>query len=213
MTLNHVLPKLAATFLIASLVTPALAESRLAAAQACTEEPLRLERLACFDDVFATPLARYEQADPVPSFRTTERWRRAFAQAGDNDASGVIYRDTGAAAGQLVTVSAIGVQPPRPVLTLQCHTNITELTLMLPKPLDRERVQVALGEELADWRVRDEGLVISAGRGLPSIRTVLEVVGEADVRIAGGAPEIDGLLFDLSGFRDAIRPLRETCGW
>lgn len=208
---NHALPKLAATFLIASLVSPTLADSRLTDAQACTAEPLRLERLACFDDVFATPLARYEPADTAPSFRTTERWRRAFAQAAD--ASGVTYRDTGAAAGQLVTIAAIGVQPPRPVMTLQCHTNITELALMLPQPLDQERVQVALGGKLADWRVRDGGLVISAGRGLPSIRTVLEVIDQTDVRIAGGAPEIDGLLFDLNGFRDAIRPLRDTCGW
>ena len=34
-----------------------VADPRLTAAGACTEEANRLERLACFDEVFATPLA------------------------------------------------------------------------------------------------------------------------------------------------------------
>ena len=213
MTLTFSKRLMSALFLFALAVPVAASDNRLAEADACTREPLRLERLACFDEVFSTPLAQYDSSSAAPSFQTTERWRRAFAQAGSEEASGAIYRDTGVAAGHLVTVSALGVQPPRPVLALQCHTNITELTLMLPEPLDQERVRVALGDELADWRVRDNGLVISAGRGLPSIRTVLDVLDQPDVRVSGGSADIDCLLFDLSGFREAIRPLRDTCGW
>jgi type VI secretion system protein VasI len=99
------------------------------------------------------------------------------------------------------------------VLALQCHNNITELTVMLPEPINRERVEVALGPERAYWRVRDEGLVISAGRGLPAIRIVQQIVGQPDVRIHAEAQELDGLLFDLSGYAEAIRPLRQACGW
>ncbi|MFO8140643.1 MAG: type VI secretion system-associated protein VasI [Marinobacter sp.] len=193
--------------------SPGLADLRLSEAETCTEEPNRLQRLACFDEVFATPLARYESSQRPPQVNQSERWRRVFAQAGAEDASGVIYRDTGAAAGHLVTITALGVQPPRPVLALQCHNNITELTVMLPKPLNRERVQVTLGPERADWRVRDEGLVVSAGRGLPAIRMVQGIVGQADARLDADAPELDGLLFDLSGYAQAIRPLRQACGW
>lgn len=189
------------------------ADTRLSDAQACTEEPNRLARLACFDDVFDTPLARYESGSTGPAIHQPERWRQAFAQAGQNDASGPIYRNTGSAAGHLVTVAALGAQPPRPVLTLQCHNNITELTVMLPKPISRERVDVALALAPSQWRVRDEGLVVSAGRGLPAIRSALEIVHQPDVRIQAGAPELDGLLFDLTGYSDAIRPLRQACGW
>ncbi len=192
---------------------PGLADLRLNEAEACTEEPNRLDRLACFDEVFATPLARYESSQRQPQVNQTERWRRAFAQAGGEDASGVIYRNTGAAAGHLVTISALGVQPPRPVLALQCHNNITELTVMLPEPMDRERVDVTLGAERAHWRVRDEGLVVSAGRGLPAIRIVQGIVRQQDVRLNANAPELDGLLFDLTGYAEAIQPLRQACGW
>lgn len=196
---------------LASTVT--LADTRLVEAEACTAEANRLDRLACFDEVFATPLARYEEGRRVPEVNQSERWRRAFAQASGEDASGVTYRDTGAAAGHLVTVSALGVQPPRPVLALQCHNNITELTVMLPEPINRERVEVALGPERAYWRVRDDGLVVSAGRGLPAIRIVQQIVGQPDARIHAEAQELDGLLFDLSGYAEAIRPLRQACGW
>lgn len=211
MTLNylHRLP------LIALLMVSAgsWADTRLVEARACTEEPNRLERLACFDEVFGTPLAQYETGQHPGLVSQSERWRRVFAQAGGDDTGGVVYRDTGAAAGHLVTVTALGVKPPRPVLSLQCHNNITELAIMLPEPLDRERVEVTLGPQRAHWRVRDEGLVVSAGRGLPAISTMLDVVNQPDVRLHAGTRELDGLLFDLNGFAEAIQPLRQACGW
>ncbi|MBE0487148.1 type VI secretion system-associated protein VasI [Marinobacter sp.] len=192
---------------------PGFADPRLSEAEDCIKEPNRLERLACFDEVFATPLARYESSQRPAQLNQTERWRRAFAQASGEDASAAIYRDTGTAAGHLVTISALGVQPPRPVLALQCHNNITELTVMLPEPMDRERVEVTLGPERAHWRVRDEGLVVSAGRGLPAIRIVQGIVRQQDVRLNANVPELDDLLFDLTGYAEAIQPLRQACGW
>ena len=84
---------------------------------------------------------------------------------------------------------------------------------MLPEPINRERVNVALSAERAWWRVRDEGLVVSAGRGLPAIRTVLAMVREPDTRVQADVAELDGLLFDLTGYAEAIKPLRQACGW
>lgn len=189
-------------------------------ARRCTEEIQRLERLACFDEVFGTPLAEPEAGTRsgagLPDINHSTRWREAYAQTEAAAVSvGVSYRDTGQAAGLLVTVPALGAQPPRPLLALQCHNNITELTLMLPDPLDAERVNLRLSETGSRnaWRVRDNGYVLSIGRGLPAIRAVRETGPEADIRVYSENSRIDGLLFDLTGFQDAIRPLRETCGW
>ncbi|WP_372964210.1 type VI secretion system-associated protein VasI [Marinobacter sp.] len=190
-----------------------LADLRLSRAETCSKEANRLARLACFDEVFGTPLARYEEGTKAVVIHQSERWRQAFAQSGHDDTGGVIYRNTGTVAGHLVTVTALGTQPPRPVLTLQCHNNITELMVMLPEPTGLERVDVTLGSERSQWRVRDEGLVVSAGRGLPAIRLVSGVASQPDARIHANAPELDGLLFDLSGYEDAIKPLRKACGW
>ncbi len=180
-------------------------------ARECTRETQRLERLACFDQVFDTPLA-VTSAGTVPQAHHTERWRQAFAQASGQQA--VVYRNTGAAAGHLVTVPALGTQPPRPLLVLQCHNNITELSVILPEALNAERVSIAFGAgRSADWRVRDNGFLVSGGRGLPAIRMVKSMASATDISLRASEPVLDGLMFDLSGFSQAIRPLRTACGW
>lgn len=185
----------------------------LAEAQACARETNRLARLACFDAVFGTPVPDHDVI-AEPDAERPERWRQAYAQAGSADQETAIrYRDTGRSAGHLVTVSALGVQPPRPLLTLQCHNNITELALMLPEPLAAERVRLDVAGELSDWRVRDHGVVVSAGRGLPAIRTAKRLLSRSDVRVQASEPALDGLLFDLDGLAAAVQPLRSHCGW
>lgn len=191
-------------------------------ARRCTVETQRLERLACFDEVFGTPLAEPETGTE-PSYglrklKQSGRWREAYAQAeAATVAGGVTYRNTGQVAGLLATVSALGTTLPRPLLVLQCHNNITELTLMLPESLEAERVNVGLGATETTgqnaWRVRDNGYVLSIGRGLPAIRAVKKIALETDIRVYSENSRIDGLLFDLTGFQNAIRPLRENCGW
>ncbi|WP_449285931.1 type VI secretion system-associated protein VasI [Marinobacter sp. PE14] len=195
--------------LVANACAGQLEDARL-----CTSEPQRLERLACFDEVFGTPLAASGEELTAPDARRSERWRQAYASLdSENAGAGVLYRNTGRAAGQLVTVPALGVQPPRPLLALQCHNNITELTLMLPEAMEEERVQLGFGRRQNAWRVRDNGFVLSGGRGLPAIRTVKAMIDGTEARIDSPNSRIDGLLFDLSGYRRAIEPLRETCGW
>lgn len=202
------------TALALLLLVPNAWADQLDDARSCTSEPQRLERLACFDEVFGTPLASSDEELHAPDARRSERWRQAYASLDtENGGAGVIYRDTGRAAGQLVTVPALGVQPPRPLLVLQCHNNITELTLMLPEAIDEERIAMGFGRGQTVWRVRDEGFVLSGGRGLPAIRTVKAMINSNEARIDAENSRIDGLLFDLSGYRQAIEPLRETCGW
>ncbi|WP_286801490.1 type VI secretion system-associated protein TagO, partial [Marinobacter sp. UBA2498] len=163
---------------------------------------------------FGTPVAAPGEELSTPDARRSERWRQAYASLdSENTGASVLYRNTGQAAGQLVTVPALGVQPPRPLLALQCHNNITELTLMLPKAMDEERIRIGFGRGQTVWRVRDNGFVLSGGRGLPAIRTVKAMITGTEARIDSPNSRIDGLLFDLSGYRRAIEPLRETCGW
>ncbi|WP_297792917.1 type VI secretion system-associated protein VasI [uncultured Marinobacter sp.] len=195
-----------------SLCAP-VAASQLDDARQCTRESQRLERLACFDAVFGTPFERGRAAS-APEASRPERWRLAFAQEqGRVPGEGPLYRNTGDSAGQLVTLGALGSQPPRPILMLQCHNNITELALMLPTALETERVSIGFGARRDMWRVRDNGFVVSGGRGLPAIRVAKGLMGRGDARISSSHGAVDGLMFDLEGFRDAIAPLRSECGW
>lgn len=185
---------------------------QLAAARDCTTESQRLERLACFDEVFGTPVE--VAIENISSGNQPERWRQAFAQEQRRKpGDGPLYRDTAELAGHLLTLSALGVKPPRPLLAVQCHNNITELTLMLPEAVAEERVTVDFGQGRQIWRVRDDGFVISGGRGLPAIRTVRNMAASSGVTVASSSSVVDGLMFDLTGFRDTLKPLREACGW
>lgn len=200
------------------VVAPARADdrARLDAARACTEEPQRLVRLACFDRVFDTPVS--VQRLSVPEAPRSARWRQAFAQEqGRTPEHGALYRDSGRVAGHLVTIAALGATPPRPLLVVQCHNNITELSLMLPRPSAEERIALTLaGDTFRDrqlWRVRDDGYVVSAGRGLPAIRTLKALERTGGFRIESDTAGIDGLVFDLNGLAGALGPVRQDCGW
>lgn len=200
----------AAMFVVA--MEPASANPQLKAAQTCTQESQRLARLACFDEVFGTPLS--DDVMPQQMAQQPERWRQAYAlELRRKPQDGVLYRDTGTLAGHLATVSALGVAPPRPLLAFQCHNNISELTVMLPQPAAEERLSVDTGQGRQIWRVRDEGFVISGGRGLPAIRSMKALLDQRDVTLASSQSRLDGLVFDLSGLQEALAPLREQCGW
>ncbi len=203
-----------AVVLTATVSAPVHAEisQQLADARDCTGETQRLARLACFDQVFGTPitLTLTEQMRG----QQPERWRQAFAQEQRRrPGDGPIYRNTGHISGHLLTLSALGSTPPRPLLAIQCHNNITELSMMLPKMVEDERLTMDFGQGEQLWRVRDDGYVVSGGRGLPAIRTILDMSGSSSVTVASSNSRIDGLMFDLTDFGNQLRPLREACGW
>lgn len=187
------------------------------AVEVCTQEPTRLVRLACFDSVFNTPVTLMQSPASQVDSRPTD-WRLAYArEAKRQPQDDVLYQNTGSAAGHLVTVAALGAIPPRPLMVVQCHNNITELVLMMPQPIDSERVRLSFesdsGPQQQVWRVRDEGLVVSGGRGLPAIATVKKLNGVGQFRLSSRQSELDGLVFDLAGLSASLRPLREACGW
>ncbi len=189
----------------------------LQAARACTAESQRLARLACFDELFGTPITPAAPTEAPVSTLPVD-WRLAYDMESDRQpGEGALYRHAGQQGGHLVTLAALGATPPRPLLTVQCHNNITELALMLPKPLASERVRLSFdsagGIQEQVWRVRDEGLVVSAGRGLPAIRTLKGILSGERLRFSASDSPLDGLIFDLAGLPAALAPLRKICGW
>jgi type VI secretion system protein VasI len=162
--------------------------------------------------VFGTPVTIAFAEDFIG--QQPERWRQAFAQEQRRQpGDGPIYRNTGQISGHLMTLSALGSTPPRPLLAIQCHNNITELSLMLPERVTDERLTLDFGQGEQTWRSRDEGYVVSGGRGLPAIRTILDMSGANDVTVASSNSRIDGLMFDLTDFGSTLEPLREACSW
>ena len=114
----------------------------------------RLERLACFDNVFATPLAKTISLIKQPiTERTAKRpdfWLLVIAQEQQRrnedvfvssvNLGSTIEQDSRAqqntGTNVVLTQVATGAIPPRPVLTISCIDNITRLQIMLHQPID-----------------------------------------------------------------------------
>lgn len=215
---NRTAAWLMAAGLLATSLPSVSADPQLLLEQArdCTGETRRLERLACFDRVFHTPLADAKRQ--IKETHRSESWRQAYRQEGERrPEQGPIYRSTGALAGHMITIPALGTRPPRPLLALQCHNNITELSVLLPEAVSSERLRLSFdGDYRGDsdlWRVRDDGFVVSAGRGLPSIRKARGLAALQDTELSADNSQLDGLVFDLAGLDQAMKPLRKSCGW
>lgn len=191
-------------------------DQTLAAARQCTKETARLERLACFDTVFETPVHAEADAKAAMPGRQPTEWLAAYAQETRRAPADGALRGHGDA-GEMVTLPALGAVPPRPLLTVRCDNNITHFALMLPRPTSSERIRLTLASggnrQSQMWRVRDDGFVISGGRGLPAIDTIKTLVNAPKLALVADESAVDGLMFDLAGLREALAPLREQCGW
>ncbi|MGP4845370.1 type VI secretion system-associated protein VasI [Marinobacter sp. 1Y8] len=213
---GHVSATLVLLNLMVSGLVQAAPATPVAAAMRCTQEPARLERLACFDAVFNTPLHKAESATQTMPGRQPVQWIAAYSQENRRAPQDGALQANGDA-GLMVTVAALGAVPPRPLLTVRCHNKITQLALMMPKPMSAERVRLTIAtgnrQQQQVWRVRDDGYVLSGGRGLPAIDTIRNVLGAERLTLSADQSAVDGLVFDLAGMKDALNPLREMCRW
>ncbi|MGP9767995.1 type VI secretion system-associated protein VasI [Halomonas sp. AOP13-D3-9] len=186
-------------------------QAMLENALACADEPSRLERLSCYDDVFKTATSSADERELPILWYAIERQERGR----DGDDLGVIVQHEGDDV--LMSVPALGTTPPRPIMVMACEKQITRFQLHLPEPIDNARVDLQLRTHSANvnqqWRVRDGGHVINGGRGLPAIETLRQLLGANDVSISSDVPSLDGLRFDITDLRQLIQPLREACRW
>ncbi len=201
----------------------------IASAQLCTEIiNSRLERLACFDAVFNTAISEQPVTSVVvlnvvskPKF-----WHRVVAQEANRQDSDVFignYTEAGSSveggsSNQLIlSQSALGTIPPRPILVISCLDNITRLQILLHKPIDEGVTPLNLvidGKSLPSrWFSESNGYLIRAGRGLPGIEDISAMFLKKSLVIRSKEPGIDNLSFDLSNLVDDIKPLRKACHW
>lgn len=181
-------------------------------AHECAEQASRLERLGCYDALFRVPEKAPVTRDPRPAL-----WHaiRDQESARDGDDFGFLVRE--ANGDVLMSAPARGTSPPRPLLVISCENAITRFQLHLPNASQAPRTHLRLitaGRELEqDWRIRDGGYVVSGGRGLPAIATLRQLLDASELVLGSDLAALDGLRFDLTGLREQLQPLRDTCRW
>lgn len=195
------------------LLMPALTR----ASQDCPRIVSNIERLACFD-----------QAAGTPGFTPQRQWsaqeleaptvRRVLIHETGRAPEDLMFRLRSEEGGLLISAPAIASVAPHPYLIISCVQNISRLQLVTAQPVDASRVQVQLrGERGATaptpWQVMENGQVLDAGRGLPGIEQIKQLIGAHRIHVESDNPAVDGLVFDAQGLDPLIDEARKTCRW
>ncbi|KLV47244.1 type VI secretion-associated protein [Aeromonas caviae] len=176
--------------------------------QACRQEPSPLVRLACYDAIGNGAASAAEGAAPKSA-----AWQAIWAQeqARTPASAPFLLQSDEARGSETLTRPALRGA----TLAIGCVDSITHIRLRLDSPWSGEKVQVELdGQPSAgsqSWFIRDQGLLLEYGRGLPAIEELKRWQGhrELQVRADNGAL----LRVDLSGLKEALAPLRQQCRW
>ncbi|AVD96228.1 type VI secretion system-associated protein TagO [Pseudomonas sp. SWI36] len=187
------------------------------ASQDCPRIVSNIERLACFD-----------QAAGTPGFTPHRQWsaqeleaptlRRVLIHETGRAPEDLMFRLRSEEGGLLISAPAIASVAPHPYLIISCVQNISRLQLVTAQPVDASRVQVRLrGERGATvptpWQVMENGQVLDAGRGLPGIEQIKQLIGAHRIHVESDNPAVDGLVFDAQGLDPLIDEARKTCRW
>ncbi|MGY3966634.1 type VI secretion system-associated protein VasI [Aeromonas enteropelogenes] len=194
--------------LLPLLLASGAAAPDMKAWQACRQEPSPLVRLACYDAIGSDQAPTNEKgAARSPAWQAI--WAQEQARTPQTPPF-LLVQDEGQGSVTLTRPALRGA-----TLAIGCVDSITHVRLRLDTPWVGERVQIELDGQPSrasqSWFVRDQGLLLEYGRGLPAIEELKRWLGarELQVRADNGAL----LRIDLSGLKEALVPLRQQCRW
>jgi type VI secretion-associated protein, VC_A0118 family len=176
--------------------------------QQCRDETAPLARLACYDS-----LGDKEVSTSEPAAIHSSTWQAIWAQEQrrTSDSSPFLLQQDVDRGSAILTRPALRGA----TLAIGCVDSITHIRLRLDSPWRGNQVQIALDgqfdERPQSWFIRDQGLLLEYGRGLPAIEELKRWLGhhELQVRSDHDVP----LRIDLGGLKEALSPLRQLCRW
>lgn len=178
----------------------------------CREEVSQLIRLSCYDKINV-------ENKQTPTFDISAMgniWRLAVEHEmkRENFTAGFIVtaNNTGIYP-VIMTIPAMGYQPPRPILMLSCIDNITRMQIALPKKQTAGNIQLITDKTQlnSEWFLREDGYLLEASRGIPGIDEIKQLLSSAKLTIKLANDE--QLIFNISGINEEIKPLRSACHW
>ncbi|MEX0425501.1 type VI secretion system-associated protein TagO [Providencia rettgeri] len=180
----------------------------------CRLESSQLIRLDCYDKI---ALSSTSEANTSPNIaQMGKTWRQAYEhemKRVENSAGFLVSVPENGDYPVIMTIPAIGFQPPRPVLMLSCIDNITRMQIILPNKQDAGSVMVSTDRTqfTAEWFLRENGYVLESSRGLPGIDEIKRLLNGEKLTLK--LTNNEKLTFNISGMSQEIKPLRAACHW
>lgn len=201
-----------------------LAPSQAHPSRDCPRIVSNLERLACFDEAAATParvIATTRWSAPEQEAPSVMRVMTNEAGRGPEDLTFRLGNLGGVADAEeelVISAPAIASVGERSYLAISCIQNISRLQLITNRPVEASRVNVRIkgqGWSTSEtaWQVRENGQVLDAGRGIPAIEQIKQMIGAQRIEVVSGHRAVDGLAFDAEGLDALISQVRRSCRW
>ncbi|MDD1793391.1 type VI secretion system-associated protein TagO [Enterovibrio makurazakiensis] len=194
----------------------------LVQAKVCADIFGRLERLACFDNLFNTPVKKATETTFVAL--KPEAWQRATRSERDREEDGgfvLRYVDMKEPkSGMWMTATALPDRNQQrsemPILMFSCIDNISRVELVLPTATSAGKAAVttsASSSVTQRWLSDDTGNIMRAGRGLPAIEVMSALMSGPRAVVRSDLDAIGNLTFDTSTLKKTIAPMRQVCRW
>ncbi|MFM2484443.1 type VI secretion system-associated protein VasI [Celerinatantimonas yamalensis] len=190
--------------------------------QQCRKISDRLQRLHCFDRLFATPINITQGTSQVSH---SLAWKRAVESEKNSQHLEFhlsMLDSANLKAGIWLTASALewpgrdSDTAMKPILMLSCDNSISRVQLILPQPIDAGRVRITVdghGQNTQSWLTDDSGMVLESARGLPAIHLMRKMIKGSQIALRSDSALVDGLIFSTTGLATSIKSLRKTCRW
>lgn len=180
----------------------------------CRLESSQLIRLDCYDKIALSSMPAPNSLPNTTQMGKT--WRQAYEhemKRVENSAGFLVSVPEDSEYPVIMTIPAIGFQPPRPILMLSCIDNITRMQIILPSRQDAGSVMVSTDKTqfTAEWFLRENGYVLESSRGLPGIDEIKRLLSGEKLTLK--LSNNQKLTFNISGMSQEIKPLRAACHW
>ncbi|WP_194437811.1 type VI secretion system-associated protein VasI [Vibrio fluminensis] len=200
----------------ASIVNAKSDERLVEQANQCRDIPVRLERLACFDELFSTPVEAQGLDAETPHY--SSQWTHAMdgKQQVRVDEGWALVTEPGEKGNAWIAMPAQNHDlddEDRSVLLLSCINNISRVELALAKQVDAAKIQVSTRHMTQVWRSDDYGVMFSSGRGIPAIEMMKVLAQSSHLVLRSNARFADGLQFNTQDLKQGLEVLRERCSW
>lgn len=172
------------------------------------------DRLFCFDETFNTPIFSSDNHISSPSVaRKPQEWLEIQSMEQKRAADTIGFLGTTKSLEFYDSLYFTQSVEDLGVVVLSCINNISRVEIMLDKPLQKGVVPVSIsGKNNAEyqWLLDDTGYILREGRGLPSIATTRNLMGESQFSLS-----INDRHYTLSlkDFDTQVKALQTLCHW
>lgn len=187
-----------------------LSEDRINQAEQCTSIKSNVNRLACFDKLFDTPIRTQIIDDRIVANVIPKSVGDIFTLAKDDIHDSFIENNLEV---------ALSSEDNHAAIYIACKDNITRFQIALDKPAKQNVLNVQIvnnnTNQIAskiDWQNAERGYLLDAGRGLYAIQQLKSIL-YIDLFTVSISQENRNFVFKNNGLASKVAPIRKECGW